>query len=733
MKLNTKLILTSLAFLGLSLRIAPVTLAYDIPQPPTVPTAPPPPENTTTPPPAPTAPPVPVYGEPEPTSAPAPTDESQPAESDHRSENEEPQEQPEEAVVKNESESDSAPTNEQPASDGESSSGNVGDTAIETGDANSTATLSTEGNNNLSLTDPAAPGGATVINDGNGSGSDNTGSVGVNTETTTFQTNTATVVNGLTQDADTGHNDASRNVGESTIETGDANTTGTIITAVNTNVDGVRIAEFNIADDHVGDIILDFSNACIYGCGGPGGEAANTNNGADSTNDAALAYNANTATFQTNEAIVENNMALDANSGYNEADRNTAGDSAITTGDANIAANVLTMANNNFSGNVVYGVVNIFGELIGDIIFPEEALTQLANTNNGADSTNNASYESNAVDTTMQFNVADITNTLTYEADTGNNDISKNTGGDNTVKTGDSSITAAVTNIANMNIVGDMWLVLIQDAGKWLGKIMGAQPGATMAGSEGIEFTVLENGEVVVTNSGNGAGSNNTASLSDNTNSTLVQSNAAKINNNLDLSANTGNNSTSRNTGGNNSITTGDANIMANVMNFVNNNISGSGRLFVTVVNVFGWWTGNFVGPGAQKEAPVQPQPLAYNANPPVSTGSGPAVTGRGGYVEEQVAEEETEEAESETTAQTYKKIVPRRQVLASAPFSGAQVLGETTELETAAPVASQVVQTGVVGSASARKTVKINLAWLLLLSPVAAVAIVTFRRKAKI
>jgi hypothetical protein len=34
------------------------------------------------------------------------------------------------------------------------------------------------------------------------------------------------------------------------------------------------------------------------------------------------------------------------------------------------------------------------------------------------------------------------------------------------------------------------------------------------------------------------------------------------------------------------------------MVNFVNNNITGGGKLFVTVVNVFGSWLGNFVPPG---------------------------------------------------------------------------------------------------------------------------------------
>jgi hypothetical protein len=114
---------------------------------------------------------------------------------------------------------------------------------------------------------------------------------------------------------------------------------------------------------------------------------------------------------------------------------------------------------------------------------------------------------------------------------------------------------------------------------------------------------VGENGEIIAMNSGNGSGSTNTANVTSVNNDTTVQTNNANIVNNLNLSANTGGNETSKNTGGNNSIVTGDANIIANIVNFVNNNIAGNGRLFVTVVNVFGSWMGNLVTPGQQQAA----------------------------------------------------------------------------------------------------------------------------------
>ena len=118
----------------------------------------------------------------------------------------------------------------------------------------------------------------------------------------------------------------------------------------------------------------------------------------------------------------------------------------------------------------------------------------------------------------------------------------------------------------------------------------------------GTEFAINENGEITAINSANGSGSANNASVNQSNNNTIVQTNNANIVNNVNLSANTGGNTASNNTGGDSSIKTGDAKIVANIVNFVNNNIIGNGRLFVTVVNVFGSWMGDFVTPGTHKE-----------------------------------------------------------------------------------------------------------------------------------
>lgn len=505
-------------------------------------------------------------------------------------------------------------------------SADTGTNLIQTGDSTVSANSTTLGNNNLSAptdnTTGTSSNGTQVANINNGSGSLNNSSLNSQSQDTTVQNNSAIVNNNLQQVSTTGQNTTSDNVGDSAIKSGDANMTGTVVSALNTNIDGVAVSEFNIADDHQGDIILSFANGCISGCSNLSPvSVANLENGSDSNNNIDLNQLNNEATFQNNDATLGSTLTLSANSGNNLANRNTGGDSFIETGDANVAGNVLSFLNNNIAGNVVFGVVNIFGNLVGDIILPQSSIdnigcldcqgkTNLSNINNGTKSQNNIS--SNSVDNNLvnQNNNAYIDNSESFSATSGDNEVSQNTGSSSYVKTGNSTIDSNTLNIANSNISGgDWWLVIINKAGQWVGKIIGAPDGSSMAGSSGTEFQVGENGEITAVNQGNGADSINNITLNQQSDNQIYQQNNAKLSNNLNLSANTGSNQASNNTGGDSVIKTGDAKIIANLVNFVNNNIVGRGKLVVTMVNVFGSWFGDFVSPGQHKDNPSSPTP----------------------------------------------------------------------------------------------------------------------------
>lgn len=490
-----------------------------------------------------------------------------------------------------------------------SGGGNVGDTTINTGDALSVASAGTSGNLNQNI-DPQENSSQVVENSSNGSGSDNSAAVQETGSNDLSQQNSAVVDNALRSSAITGSNTSSDNVGNTKIATGDANVAGSSIAGLNTNLAGVSVSEFNVSDNQTGDLVLDFGANCVLGCSPAMVAAANSGNGSLSTNDATINNISSNDVNQSNNASLGNNMVLTADSGSNRASANTGGDTLITTGDANIDANAVSLLNNNIAGSVLLGFVNIFGKLIGDIILPEsvlqcesdcQAALLAANSGNGAGSQNTAEIDTNTNTTITQSNNADILNNLDLLANTGDNQTSNNTGGTASLKTGNVSLDSRVLNIINSNLTGgSWWLVIVNKAGQWVGQIFGI-PGTDMAGSQGTQFVEGASGEITAINSNNGTDSNNNAEISQNQNTEVSQENNARLVNNLSLNANTGNNRANDNTGGNTAITTGDAKIIANLVNFVNNNIIGGGRLVVSVVNVFGSWFGDFIAPGHKK------------------------------------------------------------------------------------------------------------------------------------
>ncbi|OGM30423.1 hypothetical protein A2630_01725 [Candidatus Woesebacteria bacterium RIFCSPHIGHO2_01_FULL_44_10] len=689
MKIKKLITLLALGSLLIGQMVAPISVAYAVPDLPSTPETPDSPDSPDSPdepetPELPGATPTPT-----PVSTPTPTPVSTPTPTPLASP------EPGEGGISDLS--------------GESQDNYTGnDPYIDTGDSTVDGSIVNTGNTNL-LSDPdnGGDGGVSILNEGNGDGSDNSGVIIFDSASLTIQDNDATVDNSLILDSATGENSTSRNTNaDNTIETGDANVTGTILNALNTNVNGVMVSEFNIADDHLGDFILDFDSYCISGCDGGSATITNQDNGSDSTNTGEIEIIDENSSFQTNTANVENEMILFANSGDNIADNNTGGDSTIDTGDANASGNVINFLNNNLAGNVLYGVVNIFGDLIGDIILPEEYLTaydldvNMANLGNGDGSSNTTLFDQTTNSNYTQFNNAQIINNIDLAATTGDNTASDNTGGDSFIDTGDADIDARIVNIANSNIIGGTWwIVLVNEAGNWVGRIMGAPTGLPFFGSAGTTFDIAADGTINITNEGNGDESTNTGSLTQTTTNSTTQVNEAFVTNNISLGANTGGNSTSRNTGGDNRITTGDASVMLNLINFVNNNFAGANVIF-TVVNVFGNWFGDFVGPGYTQEAQAANNPGVggYTSNNQSDISTDVSISTNGTDVDVSVT----------NTANTNATPSPTPEILGESEAAGESAEGAN---EPEVQAADEAID-------SAKKKIKINLAW-------AAVAIV--------
>ena len=274
------------------------------------------------------------------------------------------------------------------------------------------------------------------------------------------------------------------------------------------------------------------------------------------------------------------------------------------------------------------------------------------------------------------------------------------------------------------------WLVIINDAGSWVGKILGIGGGSNVAGSAGMIVSTDASGDITAGNSGDGAGSQNLAVASGQSSSTLVQNNQAVVNNNLNLSANSGGNIASQNTGGDTKIKTGDAKIVANIVNFVNNNIVSGGKLIVTVVNVFGNWIGDFVTPGSKKETASdsstgQPSTPAIGGGTFFSSLPESVVTSSSNS-----SDSSSDPVPSSTTTGNSDSPLTSRQ----APSSNGVILSTSTTgiggnlQKPSSILASTDTSSNNQTQNAVKMVLTLNLAWLLLLLPILFIFLLTRR-----
>ncbi len=493
------------------------------------------------------------------------------------------------------------------SSGGNHSNKNTGDGSVVSGDATVQALVQNQANSDHTSTGGTPCGGcgagSSATNDKTGANSENTAVNNVNSDTLITNNNTANLDTGVIAIAGTGRNTADKNTGNGEVITGDANVGLTVVNVANTDIGGVKTSEFNVFDDHNGDILIDLSGA--QSASSPAvSQSGNNQTGSDSTNQASTNSNTALTIVNNNDASVSTDLVVDASTGLNSADKNT-GNGSVTTGDANVVTNVVNLVNNTIQAGteIVVATVNIFGNLVGDIILAPlpgcssncPSGSQAAqNQTTGADSTNQASADSTTDTSITQNNQAAIDNQTVVNANTGDNTTDKNTGNSQTT-TGAVNVQAEQVNVANTNVTGadgTWWIVVVNEAGRWVGKIFGSPDGTNVAASGSVDLGAV--------NSTTGADSTNQASADSTTNTSITQNNQAQVQNNVVINADTGHNSASGNTG-DGAVTTGDVNVMSNVVNYVNNNILG-GKVVIAFINVFGSWTGNVVTPGHKSE-----------------------------------------------------------------------------------------------------------------------------------
>lgn len=203
--------------------------------------------------------------------------------------------------IKNEVKAESETGNNQ-------ASGNSGETEIKTGDASQDTTVINSGNTNQSQAGccPTSSGGSAAIS-GNGADSQNQVNSNQTSGSTISQNNGAKIINNITVYANTGDNEASDNLGNSTITTGDIN---------------IQTAVFNQGNS---------SYAKVGGSKAPL-DIKIAGNGASSINDVDENNSEYQVIYVNNYLDLSNNVKHFANSGGNKAYKNF-GNVKIIAGD----------------------------------------------------------------------------------------------------------------------------------------------------------------------------------------------------------------------------------------------------------------------------------------------------------------------------------------------------------------------------------------------------------------
>ena len=281
-----------------------------------------------------------------------------------------------------------------------------------------------------------------------------------------------------------------------------------------------------------------------------------------------------------------NNIVLSAHSGDAAVTDNYQAGNA-TSGDANALANIINIVGSSIGApHSFLGVVNIYGNLKGDILVPSSFVNGLFGGNQPAGSQGTAgdSYDF----TNTSSNTTSIDNNVNASANSGNAAVSDNhTGGNAT--SGNATTNITVYNLTGQTVVAkNSLLVFVNVLGKWVGMIVQA-PGSTAA---------------TLTGGGNGGSQATGNGSSESTTKT-------HITNNIAVDAGSGGATVADNDQGGNA-TSGNAHAGVNLLNITDSNFSLGDWFGTLFINVLGSWVGNFgiqqaAGNGSQGSTPDQP------------------------------------------------------------------------------------------------------------------------------
>lgn len=398
----------------------------------------------------------------------------------------------------------------------------------------------------------------------------------------------AVITNHLKSEAQSGNVLVQNNTTAGNALTGDAEAIANILNLLQSSwgtlgSDSISTFVANVDGDVVGDLYIDPSQI---------GGSGNTN------------LDVNVA----QSGQINNDVDLAAQSGDASASNNTSTGDA-TTGDARAVANLMNLINSAITANRSFvGVLNINGNLNGDILLPEGLLQSII-ASTGPNSNNQINdQDNNSLNVGVDTNRS-IINDVTADAGSGNAVLSNNT------SAGDATSGSADTNITLLNLTGqkvvtkNALLVFVNVFGKWVGLIMNAP-----SGSNAVAAT--------------GPGSNNTIDSSSNTDADINVSENSQINNNVHTAAHSGDASLTNNTLAGDARS-GDAFAGANILNMIDSTFDVSDWFGVLFINVFGSWIGSF----GVNTAAGNPVPQASGGNSTSNSTTASPAGGGGGQV----------------------------------------------------------------------------------------------------
>lgn len=271
--------------------------------------------------------------------------------------------------------------------------------------------------------------------------------------------------------------------------------------------------------------------------------------------------------------LIENDIALNTTTGDASIYNNTTAGNA-TTGNATAMVNVTNMINTAIGAQQSFvGVINIEGDLNGDILFPPGFLDQLLANN----ATNALQQPAQTQDMSLLADLQstqNVQNNITTTATSGDATVDENTSAGN-AHTGSADTKISVFNLTGRQVLGkNAMLVFVNVLGSWVGMIIDAPTGATagLIGDSSSSSLALPSGL-------------NNLEVTDTANHAIV--------NNIAVAANTGDATVSHNTAAGNA-TTGNAYAGVNVLNISSNSFSLADWFGILFINVLGNWYGSF-------------------------------------------------------------------------------------------------------------------------------------------